>query len=70
MSDATRTFELWASLSAEVEKVKRTLSASDQQVSSRERELRGGNGFAETLIHVKFEELNMDLFRKAIKPAE
>ena len=30
----------------------------------------GGNDFSETLTRAKFEELNMDLFRKTMKPVE
>jgi molecular chaperone DnaK (HSP70) len=29
-----------------------------------------GNDFSETLTHAKFEELNIDLFRKTMKPVE
>jgi len=29
-----------------------------------------GNDFSETLTLAKFEELNMDLFRKTLKPVE
>ena len=29
-----------------------------------------GNDFSETLTRAKFEELNMDLFRKTMKPVE
>lgn len=32
--------------------------------------LLGGNDFSETLTRAKFEELNMDLFRKTMKPVE
>jgi heat shock protein 5 len=28
----------------------------------------GGSDFSETLMHAKFEELNMDLFRETMKP--
>ena len=48
---------------------KRTLS--NQQSTRLEIEsFEGGNDFSETLIRAKFEELNMDLFRKTMTPAE
>ena len=30
----------------------------------------GGNDYAETLTRAKFEELNLDLFRKTMRPVE
>ncbi|KAI9894004.1 MAG: ATPase with role in protein import into the ER [Vezdaea aestivalis] len=56
-------------LKREVEKAKRTLSS---QMSTRiEIEaFFGGKDFSETLTRAKFEELNMDLFKKTLKPVE
>lgn len=56
-------------LKREVEKAKRTLSS---QMSTRI-EIEAffdGLDFSETLTRAKFEELNMDLFRKTLKPVE
>ena len=56
-------------LKREAEKAKRTLSS--QQAAHIEIEaFEGGNDFAETLTRAKFEELNMDLFRKTMEPVE
>ncbi|KAK0209415.1 heat shock protein 70 family, partial [Armillaria fumosa] len=56
-------------LKREIEKAKRTLS--NQQSTHIEIEsFDGGNDFSETLTRAKFEELNMDLFRKTMKPVE
>ena len=56
-------------LKREVEKAKRTLSS---QMSTRiEIEaFHQGKDFSETLTRAKFEELNMDLFKKTLKPVE
>lgn len=51
-------------LKREVEKAKRTLSSQQSTC------LESGNDFSETLTRAKFEKLNMDLFRKTIKPVE
>ena len=56
-------------LKREAEKAKRTLSS---QMSTRI-EIEAffeGNDFSETLTRAKFEELNMDLFKKTLKPVE
>ena len=56
-------------LKREVEQAKRTLSS---QMSAKI-EIEGFDGshdFSETLTRAKFEELNMDLFRKTMKPVE
>jgi len=56
-------------LKREVEKAKRTLSS---QMSTRI-EIESffkGEDFSETLTRAKFEELNMDLFKKTLKPVE
>jgi heat shock protein 5 len=56
-------------LRREVEKAKRTLS-SQMSTKIEIEALEGGNDFSETLTRAKFEELNMDLFRKTMKPVE
>lgn len=44
---------------------------SSQQITRIEIEsFEGGNDFSETLTRAKFEELNLDLFRKTMKPVE
>ena len=56
-------------LKREVEKAKRTLSS---QMSTRIEieSFHKGKDFSETLTRAKFEELNMDLFKKTLKPVE
>lgn len=56
-------------LKREVEKAKRTLSS---QMSTRIEieSFHNGKDFSETLTRAKFEELNMDLFKKTLKPVE
>jgi heat shock protein 5 len=56
-------------LKREVEKAKRTLSS---QMSTRIEieSFHEGKDFSETLTRAKFEELNMDLFKKTLKPVE
>ena len=56
-------------LKREVEKAKRTLS-SQQSTRIEIEAFEGGNDFSEILTRAKFEELNMDLFRKTMKPVE
>jgi len=56
-------------LKREVEKAKRTLS-NQQSVKVEIEAFENGNDFSETLTRAKFEELNMDLFRKTMKPVE
>ncbi|KAH3899348.1 Hsp70 family ATPase KAR2 SCDLUD_004788 [Saccharomycodes ludwigii] len=58
-----------AKLKKEVEKAKRALSS---QMSTRVEidSLIDGIDFSETLTRAKFEEINMDLFKKTIKPVE
>ena len=56
-------------LKCEVEKAKCTLSS--QMLTKLEiKSFEGGNDLAETLTHAKFEVLNMNLFRKTLKPVE
>lgn len=56
-------------LKREVEKAKRTLS-SQQSTRIEIESFEDGNDFSETLTRAKFEELNVDLFRKTMKPVE
>ncbi|KAI9769116.1 MAG: ATPase with role in protein import into the ER [Geoglossum simile] len=67
--DITKDYKTMGKLKREVEKAKRTLSS---QMSTRiEIEaFHNGKDFSETLTRAKFEELNMDLFRKTLKPVE
>lgn len=67
--DITKDLKSMGKLKREVEKAKRTLSS---QMSTRiEIEaFHNGNDFSETLTRAKFEELNVDLFKKTLKPVE
>ncbi|KAM5531093.1 hypothetical protein V8D89_015258 [Ganoderma adspersum] len=68
-TDVSGDLHAMGKLKREVEKAKRTLSS--QQAAHIEIEaFEGGNDFAETLTRAKFEELNMDLFRRTMKPVE
>ncbi|ESK85627.1 hsp70 chaperone [Moniliophthora roreri MCA 2997] len=68
-TDVTKNLRAIGKLKREVEKAKRTLST--QQSTKLEIEsFEDGNDFSETLTRAKFEELNMDLFRKTMKPVE
>ncbi|KAL9636538.1 MAG: hypothetical protein Q9164_002756 [Protoblastenia rupestris] len=67
--DITKDLKTMGKLKREVEKAKRTLSS---QMSTRI-EIESffkGEDFSETLTRAKFEELNMDLFKKTLKPVE
>lgn len=67
--DITKDQKTMGKLKREVEKAKRTLSS---QMSTRiEIEaFHNGKDFSETLTRAKFEELNMDLFKKTLRPVE
>lgn len=67
--DIKKDLKTMGKLKREVERAKRTLSS---QMSTRiEIEaFHQGNDFSETLTRAKFEELNMDLFKKTLKPVE
>jgi len=56
-------------LRREVERAKRTLS-STTQVSIDIENFYGGEDLRETLTRARFEDLNMDLFRKTLKPVQ
>ena len=65
--DITKDLKTMGKLKREVEKAKRTLSS---QMSTRIEieSFYKGEDFSETLTRAKFEELNMDLFKKTLKP--
>ncbi|KEY70720.1 hypothetical protein S7711_03218 [Stachybotrys chartarum IBT 7711] len=67
--DVTKNAKAMGKLKREAEKAKRTLSS---QTSTRI-EIEAffeGNDFSESLTRAKFEELNIDLFKKTLKPVE
>ncbi|KAK2462475.1 hypothetical protein APHAL10511_005445 [Amanita phalloides] len=68
-TDVGKNLRALGKLKREVEKAKRTLS-SQQSVKIEIESFEDGNDFSETLTRAKFEELNMDLFRKTLKPVE
>jgi hypothetical protein len=68
-SDVSANKRAMGKLKREVEKAKRTLS-NQQSVRVEIEAFENGNDFSETLTRAKFEELNMDLFRKTMKPVE
>ncbi|KDQ54535.1 hypothetical protein JAAARDRAFT_49176 [Jaapia argillacea MUCL 33604] len=68
-TDTSSNLRAMGKLKREVEKAKRTLS-SQQSTRIEIESFEGGNDFSETLTRAKFEELNMDLFRKTMKPVE
>lgn len=68
-TDVTANLRAMGKLKREVEKAKRTLS-SQQSTKIEIEAFEGGNDFSETLTRAKFEELNIDLFRKTMKPVE
>ncbi|KAF9327384.1 ATPase with role in protein import into the ER [Podila minutissima] len=67
--DISKDLRTMGKLKREVEKAKRTLSS---QTSTRIEidSFHDGNDFSETLTRAKFEELNMDLLKKTLKPVE
>lgn len=68
-TDASTNQKAMGKLKKEVENAKRTLSM--QQSTRIEIEsFENGNDFSETLTRAKFEELNVSLFRKTMKPVE
>lgn len=68
-TDVTNNLRAMGKLKREVEKAKRTLS-SQQSTRIEIESFEDGNDFSETLTRAKFEELNVDLFRKTMKPVE
>ncbi|KIY43257.1 binding protein, partial [Fistulina hepatica ATCC 64428] len=68
-TDTSGNLRTLGKLKCEVEKTKRTLSNA-QSVKIEIEAFEDGNDFSETLTCAKFEELNMDLFRKTMRPVE
>ncbi|EGO02855.1 hypothetical protein SERLA73DRAFT_176280 [Serpula lacrymans var. lacrymans S7.3] len=68
-TDVSTNLRAMGKLKREVEKAKRTLS-SQQSTRIEIESFEDGNDFSETLTRAKFEELNVDLFRKTMKPVE
>ena len=68
-TDVSKNLRAMGKLKREVEKAKRTLS-SQQSTRIEIESFEDGNDFSEALTRAKFEELNMDLFRKTMKPVE
>ncbi|KAH8823830.1 heat shock protein 70 family [Flagelloscypha sp. PMI_526] len=68
-TDVSKNLRAMGKLKREVEKAKRTLS-SQQSTRLEIESFEDGNDFSETLTRAKFEELNLDLFRKTMKPVE
>ena len=67
--DITKNLRTMGKLKREVEKAKRTLS-SQMSTKIEIESFFEGEDFSETLTRAKFEELNLDLFRKTMKPVE
>ncbi|KNE70888.1 chaperone DnaK [Allomyces macrogynus ATCC 38327] len=67
--DCTKDLKAMGKLKREAEKAKRTLS-SQMSVRVEIEAFHDGNDFSETLTRAKFEELNLDLFKKTMKPVE
>merc|ERR1712232_234329 len=68
-SDASQDKRAVQKLRREVEKAKRTLS-TQHQAKIKIESFHDGEDFSETLTRAKFENLNMDLFRKTMEPVE
>lgn len=67
--DVSKNNKALGKLKREVEKAKRTLS-SQKSTRIEIDSLTEGIDFSETLTRAKFEELNLDLFKKTLKPVE
>ena len=67
--DVSKNTRAMGKLKREVEKAKRTLS-SQMSTKIEIEAFEGGNDFSETLTRAKFEELNLDLFRRTMMPVE
>ncbi|KAF8596605.1 heat shock protein 70 [Ceratobasidium sp. AG-I] len=68
-TDVSKNQRAMSKLKKEVEKAKRTLS-SQMSTKLEIESFENGNDFSDTLTRAKFEELNIDLFRKTMKPVE
>ncbi|KZZ96674.1 Heat shock protein Hsp70 [Moelleriella libera RCEF 2490] len=67
--DVTKDLKAMGKLKREAEKAKRTLS-SQKSTRIEIEAFFEGKDFSETLTQAKFEELNIDLFKKTLKPVE
>ncbi|KAH7239149.1 heat shock protein 70 family [Fusarium tricinctum] len=67
--DITKDLKAMGKLKREAEKAKRTLS-SQKSTRIEIEAFHNGKDFSETLTQAKFEELNIDLFKKTMKPVE
>ncbi len=67
--DSTKDAKAQGKLKREAEKAKRALS-SQMSVRIEIESFLDGEDFSETLTRAKFEELNMDLFKRTIRPVE
>lgn len=67
--DITQDKKAMGKLKREAEKAKRTLSSQMSTAIEIESFFQGMD-FSETLTRAKFEELNIDLFKKTLKPVE
>ena len=67
--DVSKDAKAMGKLKREAEKAKRALS-SQMSVRVEIESFYDGDDFSETLTRAKFEELNMDLFKKTMKPVE
>ncbi|KIY71076.1 heat shock protein 70 [Cylindrobasidium torrendii FP15055 ss-10] len=67
--DVTKNERAMGKLKKAVENAKRALS-TQQSTRIEIDSFEGGKDYSETLTRAKFEELNMDLFRKTMKPVE
>lgn len=68
-TDVSKNERAMGKLKKAVENAKRVLS-SQQSTTIEIESFEGGNDLTEILARAKFEELNMDLFRKTMKPVE
>ncbi|PPQ93653.1 hypothetical protein CVT25_012712 [Psilocybe cyanescens] len=68
-TNVTKNQRAMGKLKKAVEDAKRTLS-TQQSAKIEIESFEGGNDFLDTLTRAKFEELNMELFKKTMKPVE
>ena len=68
-TDVSTNMRALGKLKKAVENAKRTLS-SQQSTTIEIESFEGGNDFSETLTRAKFEDINMDLFKRTMKPVE
>lgn len=68
-TDVSKNQRAMGKLKKAVENAKRTLS-TQQSTKIEIESFENGNDFSDTLTRAKFEELNMELFKKTMKPVE